>query len=159
MFLSRRLFTWSKRLSSCQRHEASEHGESMSRAYSACSCPPLLLGGYGGPPPENLEFLECRRSNLRPSWGNLYTIIYMEMGHFLYFYMTFFTWIHCERMHVLHRIKKFSFFLWVVGLADGAGKLPVPRHPATFAYSRARACSACSRCGSGWLYFSSIFHF
>ena len=38
--------------------------------------------------------------------------------------------------------------------------LPVPGRPATFAYSRARACCACSRCGTGGLYlfyFSSIF--
>ena len=30
--------------------------------------------------------------------------------------------------------------------------------PATFAYSRARACCACSRCGMGGLYFVFIFH-
>ena len=41
---------------------------------------------------------------------------------------------------------------------NGAGKLPVPGHPATFAYSRARACCACSRCGTGGLYFFFIFH-
>ena len=38
-------------------------------------------------------------------------------------------------------------------------QLPVPGRPATFAYSRTRACCACSRCGTGGLYFSSIFPF
>ena len=47
---------------------------------------------------------------------------------------------------------------WVVGLGDGAGLLPVPGRPATFAYTRARACCACSRCGTGGLYFFFIFH-
>ena len=55
MFLCRRLFTWSRWLSSCQRHG---QGESMTRGLD-----PLSLGGNGGPPPENFEFLECRRSN------------------------------------------------------------------------------------------------
>ena len=45
----------------------------------------------------------------------------------------------------------------MVGLDDGAGYLPVPGRPVTFAYSRARACCACSRCGTGGLYFY-IFH-
>ena len=38
----------------------------------------------------------------------------------------------------------------------------MPGRPATFAYSRARACCACNRCGTGGLYlffFSSIFPF
>ena len=43
----------------------------------------------------------------------------------------------------------------MVGLGDGAGKLPVPGRPATFAYSRARACS---RCGTDRLYFLFFFH-
>ena len=46
----------------------------------------------------------------------------------------------------------------MIGLGDGAEKLPVPGRPATFAYSRARACCACSRCGSSGLYFFYIFH-
>ena len=47
--------------------------------------------------------------------------------------------------------------IWVVGLVDGAGWLPEPGHPATFAYSRARACCACSRCGKGGLFFFIFF--
>ena len=34
----------------------------------------------------------------------------------------------------------------------------MPGHPATFAYSRARACCACSRCRMGGLYIFYIFH-
>ena len=45
---------------------------------------------------------------------------------------------------------------WVVGLGDGAVKLPVLGPPASFAYSRARACCACSRCRAGGLFF--FFH-
>ena len=45
----------------------------------------------------------------------------------------------------------------------GTLELPVPGRPATFVYSRARACCACSRYETGglyfFLYFSSIFHF
>ena len=44
-------------------------------------------------------------------------------------------------------------------IQDGAGYLPVLGCPATFAYSRASAWCACSRCGTGVLYFSSIFPF
>ena len=39
----------------------------------------------------------------------------------------------------------------VVGSGDGAGRLPVPGRPTTFAYGRARACWACSRCRTGGL--------
>ena len=46
---------------------------------------------------------------------------------------------------------------WVVGMGDGAELLPVPGRPATFACSRARTCCACSRCGTGWLYFFIFF--
>ena len=56
-------------------------------------------------------------------------------------------------MVVLVRIEK----SWVVGLGDGAGYLLVLGRPATFAYSRARACCACSRCGTmGYIFY--IFH-
>ena len=47
--------------------------------------------------------------------------------------------------------------IWMVGLGDCAGWLPVPGRLATFAYSRARACCACSRCGMGGLYFFIFF--
>ena len=46
---------------------------------------------------------------------------------------------------------------WVVGLGDGAGQFPVPGRPATFAYSRARTCCACSKCGMGGLFFFLFF--
>ena len=41
----------------------------------------------------------------------------------------------------------------MVGLGDGAGQLPVSGRLATFAYSKARACCACSRGGTSGLYF------
>ena len=34
----------------------------------------------------------------------------------------------------------------------------MPGRPATFAYSRARAGCACSRCGTGGLYYFNVFH-
>ena len=37
-------------------------------------------------------------------------------------------------------------------------KLPVPGRPSTFAYSGARACCACSRCGTGGLFLFIYFH-
>ena len=56
---------------------------------------------------------------------------------------------------IMNIIKELS---WVVGLGDGIGQPPLPGRPATFAYSRARACCACSRCGMDGLYFFYIFH-
>ena len=53
----------------------------------------------------------------------------------------------------------FAYHDGILRLGDGAGKLPVPGRPATFAYNGARACCACSRCRTGGLYFSSIFSF
>ena len=44
---------------------------------------------------------------------------------------------------------------WVVGSGDGAGKLPVPGHPTTLAYSRAGACCAA---GAGWWTVFLFFH-
>ena len=44
-----------------------------------------------------------------------------------------------------------------LGLAVGAGQLSVPGRPIAFAYSRARANCACSRCRTGGLYF--LLHF
>ena len=43
----------------------------------------------------------------------------------------------------------------MVGSGDGAGQLPVPGRPTTLAFSRARACCACSRCRTGGLFFFS----
>ena len=49
------------------------------------------------------------------------------------------------------------------GWSGGAmvlGKLPVPGRPANLVYSRARAYSACSRCGWGLFgHFSLVYHF
>ena len=45
-----------------------------------------------------------------------------------------------------------QFRACVVGLCDGTGKLPESGRPAAFAYSRTRACCACSRCGTDGLY-------
>ena len=47
--------------------------------------------------------------------------------------------------------------MWVVGSGDGAGKLLVPGCPITLVYGRAGACYACSRCGTGVLFFSVFF--
>ena len=47
--------------------------------------------------------------------------------------------------------------VWVVGSGDGAGYLPVPGHPTTLAYGKAGACCACSRCGTGGLFFVVVF--
>ena len=41
----------------------------------------------------------------------------------------------------------------MVGLGNGAGQLPVPGRPTTLAYGRAGACCACSKCGTGGLFF------
>ena len=47
---------------------------------------------------------------------------------------------------------------WVVGWRDGAVYHQVPGRPTAFAYSRARACWACSRCGMGGLFVFISFH-
>ena len=47
--------------------------------------------------------------------------------------------------------------VWVTGLDDGAGQLPVPGRPTTLAYGRAGACWACSRCGMGGLFLNFFF--
>ena len=77
-------------------------------------------------------------------------LVYIEIGQ-------------CHSVALALQEKQFNFFFfnfcWVVGLSSGAGQLPVPGRLATFEYSRARACCACSRCGTGGLYFLSIFHF
>ena len=48
---------------------------------------------------------------------------------------------------------------WVVGSGYGAGYLPMPGCPAALAYSRARACCAYSRCGTGGLFLCCVFFF
>ena len=45
----------------------------------------------------------------------------------------------------------------MVGSGDGAGQLPVQGRPTTLAYGRAGASCACSRCGTGGLFFVLCF--
>ena len=40
-----------------------------------------------------------------------------------------------KNVKVDKRIKEVATMRWVVGLGDGAGELPVPERPATFAYT------------------------
>ena len=61
-------------------------------------------------------------------------------------------------------ISKLIITSKVVGSGDGSGYLPVPERPIALAYSRARVCCACSRCGMGelsfvFVYISSILSF
>ena len=69
------------------------------------------------------------------------------------------------RFSPLDEISKFWFqYLhipnaWVVGSGDGAGKLPVPGRPTALAYSRAKACCACSKCWMGGPVFFFFFFF
>ena len=47
----------------------------------------------------------------------------------------------------------------MVGSGDDAGQLLVPGRPTTLEYSRAGACSACSRCGTDGLFLVCVFFF
>ena len=55
-------------------------------------------------------------------------------------------------------LPKLFLIVWVVGSGDSAGLLPVPGRPTALAYSKAGACCACSRCGTGGLFFCCFFH-
>ena len=61
----------------------------------------------------------------------------------------------------LREIFRHTFLSWVVGLRDAAGYLPVSGRPATFAYSRARACCPLPQVRDGWaivfIFFKTIY--
>ena len=109
MLLSRRLFTWSRwpfRATGTKRAPKARAGGSTGGELT----PPLVRGLRGSSPRKFWISIVSEKQSEALLRSFINNFLHRNWSFFLYFYMKFSTWVQSERMHVLHLIKKYSFF-------------------------------------------------